>query len=311
MLSVRRTRSGHTPTTFKLFWDYLDWARLAWTDVGLVQLARFMAWLRRHDPDVVALGEAPIRRSESTINTILAAVNSFYEFHERLGSLPVFDRYRFGVRPSNANKPFLHHITKGQPVRTRLVKARSQRRLPCILATEEVEALLGACTHVRDQLLLCLLRDTGMRIRQVLGLRHADMVSLDNLIRIVPRNNANQARTKSTEERMVDVFPSVMALYTRYLLEEYGDLDSDYVFVNLWDGRIGAPMMYATVVAFFQRLQRRTGIYATPRMLRHTHPTELIRTGKWDLAYVAERLRHPTFATRCLYAHPQHPHSKP
>ena len=62
--------------------------------------------------------------------------------------------------------------------------------------------------------------------------------------------------------------------------------------VNLWDGRIGAPMTYATVVAFFQRLQRRTGIYARPHMLRHTHATELIRTGKWDLAYVAERLGH-------------------
>jgi hypothetical protein len=64
------------------------------------------------------------------------------------------------------------------------------------------------------------------------------MVSWDNLIRIVPRNNANQARTKSTDERVVDVFPSLMALYTRYLLEEYGELDSDYVFVNLWEGRI-------------------------------------------------------------------------
>ena len=95
----------------KLFWDYLAWAKLAWIDVGLGQLARFMAWLRRHDPDVVPFGEAPIRRRESTINTILAAVNSFYEFHERLGSLPVFERYRFGVRPSNANKPFLHERT--------------------------------------------------------------------------------------------------------------------------------------------------------------------------------------------------------
>jgi integrase/recombinase XerD len=289
----------------KLFWDYLDWAKLAWTDVGLGQLARFMAWLRRHDPDALPFGEATIRRRESTINTILAAVNSFYEFHERLGSLPGFERYRFGVRPSNANKPFLHHITKGQPVRTRLVKARSQRRLPRTLAAEEIEALLGACTHVRDQLLLCLLRDTGMRIGQVLGLRHADMVSWDNLIRIVPRTNANQARTKSTEERVVDVFPSLMALYTRYLLEEYGEMDSDYVFVNLWDGRIGAPMTYATVVAFFQRLQRRTGIYARPHMLRHTHATELIRTGKWDLAYVAERLGHANVGTTGIYLHLQ------
>jgi integrase/recombinase XerD len=289
----------------KLFWDYLAWAKLAWTDVGLGQLARFMAWLRRYDPDVVPLGEAKTRRSESTVNTILAAVNSFYEFHERLGSLLPFERYRLGVRPSGATKPFLHHITKGQPVRTRLVKARSQRRLPRTLAPEDIEALLGACTHVRDQLLVCLLRDTGMRIGQVLGLRHADMVSWDNLIRIVPRNNVNQARTKSTDERVVDVFPSLMALYTRYLLEEYGELDSDYVFVNLWEGRIGAPMVYATVVAFFQRLQRRTGIYARPHMLRHTHATDLIRTGKWDLAYVAERLGHANIGTTGIYLHLQ------
>jgi integrase/recombinase XerD len=108
----------------KLFWDYLGWAKLAWTEVGLTELARFMAWLRRPDPDVFPLREAIARRRESTINTILTAVNSFYEFHERLGSLPAFERYRLGVRPNTANKPFLHHITKGQLVRTRLVCER-------------------------------------------------------------------------------------------------------------------------------------------------------------------------------------------
>jgi len=51
-------------------------------------------------------------------------------------------------------------------------------------------------------------------------------------------------------------------------------------------------MTYATVVALFLRLQRRTGIYARPHMFRHTHATDLIRTGRWDLAYVAERLGH-------------------
>lgn len=30
-------------------------------------------------------------------------------------------------------------------------------------------------------------------------------------------------------------------LYTDYLVTEYGDLDRDYVFVNLWDGSIGTP----------------------------------------------------------------------
>jgi integrase/recombinase XerD len=127
----------------KLFWEYLAWAKLAWTEVGLTELARFMGWLRRPDPDVVRISESVVNRRESTINTILTAVNSFYEFHERLGSLPAFERYRLGVRPKTTNKPFLHHLTKGQAVRARLVKARSQRRLPRTLAPEDIETLLG------------------------------------------------------------------------------------------------------------------------------------------------------------------------
>src|SRR2546428_1438586 len=142
-----------------------------------------------------------------------------------------------------------------------------------------------------------------MRIGQVLGLRHADMVSWDNLIRIVPRDNANSARTKSLAERAVDVFPSLMALYTRYLVDEYGDLDSDYVFINLWEGRIGAPMTYATVVALFLRLQRRTGIYARPHMFRHTHATDLIRTGRGGLANRSERLGPTNFGSNSGLPH--------
>ena len=289
----------------KLFWEYLVWAKLDWTNVGLGDLAGFLAWLRRYDSSILPLQQRPARRTESTVNVILSAVHTFYEFHERLGAIKGFERYRLVFRRGATSKPFLHHISKGQPVRARLVKARALRRLPRILEPEQIEALVSACTHVRDKLLLCLLRDTGMRIGQVLGLRHADMVSWDNLIRIVPRDNANSARTKSLAERAVDVFPSLMALYTRYLVDEYGDLDSDYVFINLWEGRIGAPMTYATVVALFLRLQRRTGIYARPHMFRHTHATDLIRTGRWDLAYVAERLGHTNLASTSVYLHLQ------
>jgi integrase len=40
-------------------------------------------------------------------------------------------------------------------------------------------------------------------------------------------------------------------------------------------------------------------------MLRHTHATELIRTGKWDLAYIAERLGHANLGTTGVYLHLQ------
>ena len=42
----------------------------------------------------------------------------------------------------------------------------------------------------------------------------------------------------------VPVPARVIRLYADYLHAEYGDLDSDYVFVNLWSGPIGHPMTY-------------------------------------------------------------------
>ena len=45
---------------------------------------------------------------------------------------------------------------------------------------------------------------------------------------------------------MVAVTPELVELHTAYMFEEYGELDSDYLFVNLWGGRRGQAMTYAT-----------------------------------------------------------------
>ena len=50
----------------------------------------------------------------------------------------------------------------------------------------------------------------------------------------MPRDNDNGARTKSAESRTIPVSAELIRLYADYLHGEYGDLDSDYVFVNLW-----------------------------------------------------------------------------
>jgi integrase len=87
-----------------------------------------------------------------------------------------------------------------------------------------------------------------------------------------------------------------MGLYTDYLLEEFGEVESDYVFVNLWDGAIGHPMRYGAIADLFRRLSKKTGINAHPHMLRHTHATDLIREG-WDAAHVQKRLGHANVQT--------------
>jgi integrase/recombinase XerD len=286
----------------KLYWEFLDSRALDWTAVSIVELADFMTWLRCPSPDgVVSIQEQEAKRTETTVNAILTSVCMLYDFHERNGTVPHIPLYRSQVIPGRRYKGFLHHITKGKPVRTRLLKLKVPRRAPKTLASDDVQQLVAACHRARDKFLLCLLHETGMRIGQALGLRHEDIQSWDNQIQIIYRDdNSNGARAKSHDTNILHVSKELMGLYSQYLqnelMEVLKDDFSDYVFVNLWDGRIGEPMTYNTVMELFRRLKRKTGIAVHPHLFRHTHATDLICEGM-EMAYVQKRLGHASIQT--------------
>ena len=95
----------------------------------------------------------------------------------------------------------------------------------------------------------------------------------------------------------------MIRLYADYLHGEYGDLDSDYVFVNLWSGPIGSPLTYPSVYDLVCRIRERTGISFGPHIFRHTYATELLRRGV-AVEVVAKLLGHASIATTSdAYAH--------
>lgn len=295
-------RSPNTVSNYashlKLFWEFLQDSHLAWTEINLEKLADFIQWLRRPEPGVISLQPQESKRSERTINKILSAVYGFYDFQYRLGNVEDLKGYGYQFQRNRNYKSFLHHITKGKPTQTRLLKLKEPKRKVETFTQEQVKKLIAACQRFRDKFLLCLLYESGMRIGQALGLRHEDIRSWDNEIDIVPRSdNANGARSKSRESYIIHVSKELMGLYSEYLINEYPeDLDSDYVFINIWDGKVGQPLKYDSVNSLFRRLSRKTGIQAHPHMFRHTHATELIRGG-WDMSYVQKRLGHSNVQT--------------
>lgn len=279
--------------SLKLFWEFLTHEGLLWNEITLEKIADFIVWLRRPDPGVISIQPKEAKRTEGTINNILSAVYGFYDFHHRLGNVHDLKGFEAKVFRGRRYKPFLHHVIKGKSVQSRLLRLKEPKKKPLTLTQEEVEKLVNACKRYRDKFLLCLMYQTGMRVGQALGLRHSDIHSWDNEIIIVPRtNNANKVRAKTRESYKLHVHKDLMALYSEYLLREYPeDLDSDYVFINIWDGKVGHPMNQRLVNRLFERLGKKTGIKAHPHMLRHTHATELLRSG-WDAAYVQRRLGH-------------------
>ncbi len=233
----------------------------------------------------------------ATVNRHLAALFSFYDYHARNGV--ELAQALVAWRRSNRGgyRPFLHHATGGRPVATRPLRLRQARRLPRTLTEEQILALVEACDHLRDRFLLVALAETGMRIGQALGLRHADFVSHRRELRIVPRtDNANGARAKTIDTTTIPISAGLVRLYSAYMFDEYGELDSDYVFVNLFAEPHGEPLRYQAVHKLVGRLRAKTGIDFTLHMLRHSHATDLLRQGV-GVDVVAKLLTHRSSTT--------------
>ena len=100
----------------------------------------------------------------------------------------------------------------------------------------------------------------------------------------------------SQSRATLPVSAPLVRLYSDYMHSEYGALDSDYVFVNLWSAPIGRPMRYDSVAKLVGRLRARTGIAFSPHMLRHSRATELIRSGV-AIEVVSKMLTHRSVTT--------------
>jgi integrase len=200
-------------------------------------------------------------------------------------------------------KPFLHHVSKGKPQPRRTIGLRTAKKLPRILTVSEMQCILDACDRLRDRFLWALLWESGVRIGEALGLRHADIAAAERQVTIVPRVNDNGARSKSRDQRTIPVSAELIRLWGDYLHSEYGQLDSDYVFVNLFAEPRGQAWSYPAVYELVKRLRKRTGIEFDPHWCRHSAATRMLRDDV-PIEVVSKLLGHSSVTTTsAVYGH--------
>ena len=162
-----------SPNTVRAYaHDLKDWfvflagRGLDWREVRLEDVAGFIAWLRRPpaarwDGGGAAVGGAPLRGIDGQPQAVGA--ERVYQHAARngvdLGELLV--SWQPAGRRGTAWRPFLHHLTKGQPQARRAVALKVPRKLPRVLTVAEVQAVLDACGRLRDRLLFALLAEKG------------------------------------------------------------------------------------------------------------------------------------------------------
>jgi site-specific recombinase XerD len=293
----------------KDWFDFLGVRGLVWDRVRLEDVGEFVAWLRL--PPAARQGRVAVLPSvehhcgEATVNRKLSAVSAFYQHAARqgvdLGELLI--RWQPAGRRGSSWRPFLHHVSKRAPAERAAIRLRPVRRHPRVLSPAEVQTILDGCDRLRDRLLFAVLHEAGLRIGEALGLRHEDWFAAERTVAVVPRVNDNGARAKSGQPRTIPVSPALVRLYADYLHGEYGDLDSDYVFVNLWGGRRGQPLTYDTAHDLVERLRQRTGLDFEAHWFRHGYATGLLRAGT-PLEVVSKLLGHASVTTTSrTYAH--------
>jgi integrase len=156
---------------------------------------------------------------------------------------------------------------------------RLTQRVLDVLSLEEIDLLEGAATNERDQLIIRLLADTGMRVGELLQLRPEDFHVKD-------RRHEISVHGKGDRDRIVPVLP---ALYRR--VERYAertrprDTTSARLFLGLRRSRRSGAYEALTVRGVEQMVRAagdRAGLRDAagrchPHMLRHSFVTNALR----------------------------------
>lgn len=295
----------------KQYFAYLGVRRKEFDNVTIDDLAGFIAWLQNPHihQKVVPLMHKPIRKPQ-TVNKTIDTVVAFYDYLTRHGEyeekLPEA-LVKFIRNPGRNYRGFLHGIAETKAVKSHVLKLRVPQMGLRTIKREDAAELLRNCGNLRDNFLLYLLFETGMRIGEVLSLWLEDFETSDNVILLRDRGELeNQAEIKTVSSpRRLDVTQELMDLFMEYVCTFHTEkVQTNHAFIKIHGDNTGKAMNYTDVDNLFRALRKKTGITITPHMFRHTSLSLLYSAG-WKPELLRVRAGHKNiYTTINTYVHP-------
>lgn len=295
----------------KSYFEYLESISMSFDKVGMDELAGFIRWLQgdRNYRNIIAFPpETGKKCSARTINVYLSTIYAFYDYlsrHEEY-QLRLSDKLTRTILGSKRGfRDFLYHINKSKLYESRVIKLKEPQKHIRTIKKSDVEHLLAACFTLRDQFLIQLLWESGLRIGEALALWLEDIEPDAHRIHVVDRGeleNLSEIKTVCSP-RTVDVSGDLINLFFEYIAASHtDDVDTNHVFIKLSGVSRYSPLEYSDVAALVRRLRNRTGIYFTVHMLRHSSLSKLRCLG-WPVEQLRLRAGHRFVQSTYVYLH--------
>lgn len=229
------------------------------TQITRQQIAAYLTELRHQ------------RRAPATVTRSLATLRGWFEWQKVSGCIDK-DPCELLQNPSRA------------------------KRLPQVLTTKEMTAVIDSAVTIREKVIVELLYSSGLRVSELTHLNWSDVSFGQGSIRCFG---------KGSKERIVPVNAHALEALKNYL-EARKQLDSKTNFANqpvLLDRR-GKRITRLAVWQILKRLAQSAHLSKkfSPHTLRHSFATHLLENGA-DLRSVQELLGHASVVTTQLYTH--------
>ena len=255
--------------------------------------------LAAYRADLTALARWLNERHLQIMRTTRADLQDFIAYRVQAGARP-----RSTARQLSSFRRFFRYLMRESVIKedptAQIAMPKIGRSLPKSLTEEEVESLLGAPVVSdplgnRDRTMLEVLYATGLRVSELVNLRHGQVNTTQGVIRILGKGNRERLIPLG-EEAMRWLKDFAQGSRSEILLER----QTDYLFPT----RRGDRMTRQAFWHIIKRYARKSGISKelSPHTLRHAFATHLLNHGA-DLRVVQMLLGHSDLSTTQIYTH--------
>jgi integrase/recombinase XerD len=165
---------------------------------------------------------------------------------------------------------------------------KKNKKIPEILNIIEIKKMIDSTENIKHKLIIKLLYGCGLRISEIVNLRHSDLDFLDGLIHI--------RLAKGNKDRFVKIPESI-----KRDLEDYIVLNKGFS-VYLFSSQRGKKFAIQTIQAVIKQASKKAEIKKRvyPHLLRHSFATHLLENGV-DLRIIQKLLGHSDIKTTQIY----------